>query len=248
MKTLNKILLTGLIGAGSFRLVEKGYGQDKHLDSVINECNVQTEEIADSIKTNDCFVNEQLKTEVNYLIDSKRYDRIFFSEKIYSENLCINLNEEVYHVVKKNETDGIRDIIKINNGCEEAWLYLPEKQTWYEIGIFSDSTSVRPFTPRIKEILKENPDVTKLIFYHNHPGGYDLPSQNDLMMSVYIRSRFFKDYKIFNKIIAKDGEVIEYSLNNKGKRLSKNEFSFIFLDDVSKYFDINCTSIDLLDK
>ena len=148
-----------------------------------------------------------------------------YSEKVYSENLCINTNEKKYYVVKKNEEEGIKDIYKINKKgvYEEAWLYLPEKQEWHEIGINSDESSVEILDIRIENILKENKDIKEIIFYHNHPGNsypglpskIDFPSITDLFKSVYY-NKILPDYKITNKIIAKEN-VIEFSLNPKGE-------------------------------
>ena len=144
----------------------------------------------------------------------------YYSEKVYSENLCINTNEKKYYAAKKNEEEGIKDIHKINNeknAYEEAWIYLPEKEEWYEIGINSDAISVQPFYFRIKNILEENKDISKIVFYHNHPGNEDIdfPSISDIHQSMKY-NKILPDYKITNKIIAKQ-DVIEYSLNSAGK-------------------------------
>ena len=226
MKTLNKIILTSLIGLGSFGKVD---GQDTNLDSLFDE-NIE---------------------EMNNLENSfDKYEEIippkYFSERVYSENLCINLNEKICYVTKKNEKEGIKDLIKICNGdYEESWLYLPEKQIWYEIGINSDSNSVKPFLPRIEKALEENKDVKELIFYHNHPSeGFDQPSINDILMLMH-HNCIFQNYKIAGKIITKD-EITEYSLNSKGKEKSSGgwwEYSYFSgrYDDLSEYLNIKCT-------
>lgn len=207
MKTLNKLLLTGL----SILSLNNLYGQE------------------------DSFFTDSLN-------------------RVYSENLCINLKDKIYHITKKSEEEGIKDLIKIcNENYEEAWLYFPEKQIWYEIGIFSTPNSVKPFMPRIKKALEENPDAKELIFYHNHPGeGFDLPSAGD-MLGLMSNNLFFQEYKIVSKIITKEG-LVEYSLNSKGKEKSLENLNLLEeyweyqkpekYNELSRYFNINCIDIN----
>lgn len=239
MKTLNKIILTSLIGAGSLGIFGEGYGQTQDTDSVFRECNTQ-------IKINDSL--EQSRLLDDFTLKLKTFFPEYFLERIYSDSLVININDGIYHVTNKNEEQGIEDIRKINNGYEDAWLYLPEKQIWYEIGIHSDSESVKPFNSLIEKALEENSNVKELIFYHNHPEeGYDWPSFRDLSMAVYDNFVNPLGYKIVDKIIAKEG-LVEYSLNSKGKKLLENKLideiggyaALNDLEDISEYFDINC--------
>ena len=250
MKTLNKIILTSLIGAGSLGIFEKGYGQNTNLDNLLKQMNAQ-------IKKRESIFNESDGQFNDILNQMKAHSPEYFSEKVYSENLCINLNEKIYHVTKKNEEEGVNDLIKIcNKDYEEAWLYLPEKQKWYEIGIHSDSVSVKPFMLRIEEALEENKDVKKLIFYHNHPGevsGDPRPSILDFNV-LNDQSRIFSDYKIVSKIITKSN-IVEFYLNSKGKEKLLEDQDWIFkgvfitmeywgdkgYDKLSEYFDIKCT-------
>ena len=199
MKTLNKIILTSLIGAGSLGIFGKGYGQNKSLDSLLKQIDF-------CLKVQDSDELERSAKDI-----SNRMKAIFpeySSEKIYSENLCINLNDAIFQVTKKNEEQGIKDLMKIcNEGYEEAWLYLPEKQIWYETGIYSDSNSVKPCELRTKKALEENKDASELIFYHNHPGeGFDRPSIRDMLLSIY-HYRIFPEHTLTNKVITKDNII-----------------------------------------
>lgn len=240
-----KNLLFGIGIIGSLNIFEKAEGQETRLDSLLKE-------YPNQIKRNDSLVNENLKIYEN---DKKRKREIFpefYAEKVYSKNLCINLNEKIYHVTKKNEKQGINDIKKINNDYEESWLYLPEKQIWYEIGIRSSLVSVQNFKFRVERVLKENPDTKDLIFYHNHPiTGFYWPSDGDLRRAGSDNIDFL-GYKIVSKIVAKEG-VVEYYLNDEGKKLlenilmTKNETEKYNLEK-TKYFDIKYISIDSIKK
>lgn len=235
MKTLNKIILTGL----SVLSLNNLYGQNANLDSLLEQINIQ-------IKNNDSLINIQRKNINDLLNQMKEAFPEYYLEKIYSDTLYINLNDRIYHVTKKNEEEGIKDLIKIcDKGYEESWLYFPEKQIWYEIGIFSDSISVKPFGPRIEKALEENKDANELIFYHNHPGeGFDQPSIRDMLMLTRY-SRIFPDYKIVGKVITKD-DLTKYSLNSKGKEnLFGSGWEYLFSpekhDEFLEFFDIKCT-------
>jgi len=248
MRTLNKTILTGAISLatlGLFGNLEKSYGQATKQDSLNNEI--------DSLKA----LMSEISANCVYLENpAKKFLPVYYPERINSENLCINTNEKKYYVAKKNEEEGIKDIHKINNEInneiyEEAWLYLPEKQEWYEIGINSDRISVQPSDIRIRRILEENKDISKIIFYHNHPSKEDIdfPSIQDLFKSVYY-DRILPDYKITNKIIAQQ-DVIEYSLNSRGKEklLEKHIWWWACasqkeLDGLYKHLKIKCTKIE----
>ncbi len=233
MNSLNKIILTGL----SVLSLNNLLGQNTNLDSFLEQPNIQ-------LNHNDSLLNMQSRDMSNFLNQMKMFSSKYSPQRIYSENLLINLNDGICYLTNKNEEQGIEDIRKINNGCEEAWLYLPKKQTWYEIGIFSDSNSVKPLKPLIKKILKENPDAKELIFYHNHPGeGYNRPSTHDL--ELFIEQNFdYLEYKITGKIVADRG-IVEYSLNsNKEKLLKQAKKNPIDIyrdnaEDINKYFNIS---------
>ncbi len=237
MKTLNKILLTSLITAGSFGIFGKSYGQNKNLDSAYNEVDKR-------IRLMDRLEFLEKKEKIEEFENKQRYPELY-SKKLYSDTLKINLNDGIYYITKKDEKSGIEDIRKINNNYEEAWLFLPEKQIWYETGIYSDSNSTFPFPLRIGDALKENQEIKELIFYHNHPGeSYNKPSIND-MRHLFGQNFDYLGYKITGKIVADKG-VVEYSLNSKGKELlekaKKNPIDLYCVDltGIDKYFDINC--------
>ncbi len=235
MTPLNKIILTSLIGAGSLGIFGKSFGQDTILNNSINS-QIKNE----TLITKSARSTEKLTKQIDELInDLKTTNPELYSKKLYSDTLKINLNDKIQYITKKNEERGIEDIRKINNGYEEAWLYLPEKQIWYETGIYSDSNSTFPFPLRIGEALRENPDAKELIFYHNHPGErYNKPSIND-MRYLYEQNFDYLGYKITGKIVADKG-VVEYSLNSKGKELLEEaKKNPIDLTGIDKYFDIN---------
>ncbi|MDP2672429.1 MAG: hypothetical protein Q8O84_01310 [Nanoarchaeota archaeon] len=230
MKNINKIILTSLITAGSLGIFGKGSGQ-----SLEGQFHVTDEKYPG-------FIKEIEKTTNNAFPYS--------SEKIYSENLRINLNDNIYHVTKKNEEQGVEDLRKICfGGYEEAWFYFPENQTWYEVGINSDSNSVEPFLPLIGKVLEENKNAGELIFYHNHPGeGFDKPSINDIAMLVRF-NRMFPERKIAGKIITKE-DITEYSLNSKRKEeiLNKVDWQGYLwypekYHELFEYFDIKCAPL-----
>ena len=181
-------------------------------------------------------------------LNKLNYKAFKFPEEVYSENLCINLNDKIYHVTKKNEEQGMKDLIKMRNeDYEEAWFYFPEKQIWYEVGMDSDSNSVEPFLPLIRKILEENKNEKKLTFYHNHHGeGFDRPSIYDLTILARF-SRIFPEREISGKIITKD-DITEYSLDYKRKEEILNKIDFQgYLwapekhNELFEYFDIKCT-------
>ncbi len=241
-----KLGLVGIVLAGGLN----GYSQaNKELDSLFNELYKSSKRI-DSLSKEFSKSLENFEEEYNKsMADFREKNSEYYSKKIYSDTLKINLNEKIFYVTKKNEADGIKNIQKISRGYEEAWIYLPEKQIWYEYGIYSDSNSTTPFSPRIEEALKENPDIRELIFYHNHPSkNSDWPSVRDQL--TLIKQNFdFSKYKITGKILTQEG-VIEYSLNSKGKELIerlkiKNE-DFIDInllpsdEELLNYLDVKC--------
>lgn len=243
MKTFNKLFLklglVGMVFAGELN----AYAQtNKELDSLFNEFYKSSKRIDSLVK----ILSERID-KLNKELQPNKLN--YYSKKIYSDILRINLDEKIFYVTKKDENSGLGDIKEINNGYEEAWLYLPEKQIWYEYGIYSDSHSTKPFSPRIEGALKENPDVRELIFYHNHPGkNYDWPSIGDQW--TLIKQNFdFHKYKITGKILTQEG-VVEYALNSKGKELleklkakNKNFIEYGLLpsdEELLNYLDVKC--------
>ncbi len=207
-----------------------------------------SEMLKDSFKSAEAQKRECMVCFSESLEDIERYSiskepLAYLSKKLYSDTLKINLDDKMHYVTKKDEKSGVEDIRKINNGYEEAWLYLPEKQIWYETGIYSDSNSTHPFILRIGDALKENQDIKELIFYHNHPGeGYNKPSTNDLQY-LLMQNFYYSGYKITGKIVADRG-IVEYSLNSKGREVlekaKKSNFPCVNdIIDIKKYFNID---------
>ena len=145
--------------------------------------------------------------------------------EMQSLNLLLNRDDKVYFVTNKNEEEGIKDIKKIinNSNYEEAWLYLPEKQIWYETGFYSDSISVCTNYSIVNKILEKNKDIKELVFYHNHPWSpkYSLnqikyPSTTDVVETLG-RTLDYSNYNIKGKVCSKGG-VCEYSLTEKARK------------------------------
>jgi len=175
----------------------------------------------------------------SYSIRDNSIKRHNFSHQktgIESPNLLLNRDDQIYFVTNKNEEQGINDIKKIinNSNYEEAWVYLPEKQKWFEVGFDSYTLSkkfamVSSNKNDINKILEKNKDIKELIFYHNHPSFPDdsqetekFPPFFDIRIMVdYTLS--FPDYKIKNKICSKYG-ITEYSLTEKAKKDFKSEY------------------------
>ncbi len=184
----------------------------------------------------------------NPLETAKRIYANFIPKKeMPSDALQLNTNDFMYYVTNKNEEKGINDIKKIinNSNYEEEWLYLPEKQIWYEIGINSDSNSVKHSSSHIDKILEENKEVKELIFYHNHPGeGPSLksPSMKDIK-SMTSTSLYFSDYKVKEKICSKKG-ITEYFLTEEAIKEFKLKDS-INLKDYYNYEKDSSITFDL---
>lgn len=253
---LNKIFLTSMIALGGSGIFGNANGQDKNLENILKEIKIYRE-MCDSLQNN---ISHFKTLFLNYskLIENRTKKIHNSAKRVYSDSLCINPNDKIYYVTKKNEKRGINDLIKIcNDGLEETWLYLPEKQIWYEIGIFADSISVQPFKFRVEKVLEENKDVKKLIFYHNHPTeGYERPSDMDLY-EFFFKNLHFPNHNLVGKIVGNGvGEknyLIKYSLNCKGKKLLNDKdilideveyTGFYFPEHISRYFDINLKKIN----
>ncbi len=160
----------------------------------------------------------------NPLKTTKRLLNYFIPKiEIQSNTLKLNKNDFTYYVTNKNEEWGINDIKKIINASnyEERWLYLPEKQKWFEIGVNSyvkeKESGASTYKEDIKRILEKNKDVKELIFYHNHPSlemtSLESPSIADIRTMVS-EVLYFPNYKIKQKICSKEG-ITEYFLTEK---------------------------------
>lgn len=260
MNLLNKILLTGMIGIASCGIIKKtdinGKMQDtefskefektkRESDSLFNDLDKTLKRIDSLSKTTEKRLEHLDKEFRDYLKNNPEPH----SKMIYSDNLKINRIDSIYYFTNNTEKKGIEEIRKINDGYEEAWLYLPEKQIWYEIGIKGDSTSTLLCSQTVKKILNENPTIKELIFYHNHPrkGEYNQPSNNDMFSSLYANLNHL-NHKVTGKIITKEG-IVEYSLNDKGKEILEKEKQgvlnldsyIVYEEDINKYFNIKFT-------
>ncbi|MBW2982069.1 hypothetical protein KY343_04265 [Candidatus Woesearchaeota archaeon] len=96
------------------------------------------------------------------------------------ENLVVNISDDKKYEVQKNEEEGIQDIRKLikTSDLEEGWVYLPEKELWFETRIkqrIEESNGL--MHRRLKsdiglctKLMKEN---NTLISYHFHLGRYE---------------------------------------------------------------------------
>ena len=156
--------------------------------------------------------------------------------EMQSDNLLLNRDNQIYFATNKNEEQGINNIKRIidNSKYEELWLYLPEKQKWYEIGINSyideEGSKVENTKNDIKKIL-EKEKIKELIFYHNH-NYFPHPSTNDIA-SMMQNTLYFSNYKIKEKICSKYG-ITEYFLTEKAIKEFKSKDSINF-EDYSTY-------------
>ncbi|MBA7689097.1 hypothetical protein ES703_97592 [subsurface metagenome] len=62
----------------------------------------------------------------------------------YSNELVVNTSNKHKTIIKKNEKQGILDLEKLvqSSPYEEAWVYLPKKQEWIEVGV-SESNVIK---------------------------------------------------------------------------------------------------------
>ncbi|MFA6088515.1 MAG: hypothetical protein WC755_01500 [Candidatus Woesearchaeota archaeon] len=113
------------------------------------------------------------------LVELHKYDYVSLSEKeIEKETKILQLNDKDYvmQITHKTEEEGVKDIRQLNKKTpfEELWLFLPEKNIWYEVGVrrqvnIGSSGINDPGYYIYEGIIRKNPDVTKCVFYHNHP-------------------------------------------------------------------------------
>jgi len=104
-------------------------------------------------------------------------------------NLILNNSSNYRISVSKNEIKGIKDIRRMldSHGLEDAWLYLPKKEIWKEVGIsskyyevYSEGKKIRGINAKIDEkylekIILENDEI---ILYHTHTTLNDINDVN----------------------------------------------------------------------
>ena len=94
----------------------------------------------------------------------------------YLENLVVNNDSTYRTIVYKNEEEGIEDMLKLvkTSKLEEAWIFLPNWNLWYEIGktsrnYFKEGTyfSTISIDGEFRDkLIRENDN---LVYYHFHP-------------------------------------------------------------------------------
>ena len=199
----------------------------------------------------------------------KRHNFSHQKTEIYSPNLLLNRDDQIYFVTNKNEEQGIKDIRKIinNSKYEEAWIYLPERQKWYETGIEAKHSLKWSYVTEDmvlkKIILGKEKKIKEIVFYHYHPSFYDskscnycssYPSTPDLN-ALIINTKTFNNYNVKGKVCSKAG-IVKYSLTEKAIKEFQTKDS-INLDDYAvekienrrilngNYFNIKFTPFEI---
>lgn len=149
-------------------------------------------------------------------------------KEIFSKNLQLNDNDKICFVVDKNEKSGIEDMKCIidSSAYEEIWIYLPEIERWYELGVnrsLYENNGVYKSGSRfdewfLKKVFEKNRGIEEVVFYHNHPTDENIKKElgiDSLYMSqidtaemkkqwaLYVSK--IKDYKDVVKIFYKSG-------------------------------------------
>ena len=144
------------------------------------------------------------------------------------EYLKLNLDDSKHYVVEKSEKEGLKDIrenIISKTLYEESWVYFPEKEKWYEVGINSVSdlekgcSFVEMDSIGLDNVLKIEKDAKEIILYHNHPSvdPLGIPSRFDFTMMYHITNEInekYPDMKVRCKICSKMGTT-EFSWINQ---------------------------------
>jgi hypothetical protein len=112
----------------------------------------------------------------------------------YSDNLKVNITNDVRYISKKSESEGVTDLKKLSEESiyEEAWIFTPQDSLWHEVGI--EETGWKNNIMRLphnsvnldKKYLDELSSIyKKLVLYHIHPVKnpmlYRYPSQGVLI-------------------------------------------------------------------
>ena len=62
------------------------------------------------------------------------------------DSLVVNPDDNYRIIVKKSETDGLKDLQSLvsNAAYAEIWMYTPENSTWFEVGISASNRRLNP--------------------------------------------------------------------------------------------------------
>ncbi|MBI2102338.1 hypothetical protein HYT55_00730 [Candidatus Woesearchaeota archaeon] len=128
-------------------------------------------------------------------------------------------------IVHKSETEALPDLRKLVREAkvEEAWVYLPEREEWHDIGlettITDHSASLNLDLEKIEQLAT---DYSILHFYHIHPEPLDarvVPSADDIGSAIYFFCKYqHQRKKDFHYLLASSHGIMEYVLN--GERFS----------------------------
>jgi len=139
----------------------------------------------------------------------------------YSNELVVNTSNKYQTITKKDEKQGILDLNNlVHDSHEEAWVYLPKKQEWVEVGV-SESNSKASISQReLDTLLQNNDEITP---YHTHPfewspSSESLPSPADIEVMINTSKDFYNNHpngKYTEKIGSAYG-ITEYKLTKEG--------------------------------
>jgi len=104
-------------------------------------------------------------------------DRICETPVRYLDDLVVNNSNSYRTVIKESEEEGIQEILRLvkSSPLEEAWIYLPKKSEWIEIGKNAKKEEKNGEQYRTKaeldgECLKSlMRHQDSLVVYHFHP-------------------------------------------------------------------------------
>ena len=106
----------------------------------------------------------------------------------YASSLKVNTDISKRYLVKKTETEGVEDLRKLVSAStlEDAWLFLPEKSLWVEVGIDEriEVSDIIKFGCRLdrESVDKYTLENGNVIFYHFHP------ELKEIIKSLYAES------------------------------------------------------------
>ena len=84
------------------------------------------------------------------------------------ESLVVNTDDSYKIYVEQTEEEGREQIrnLSITNSLEDAWVFIPKKNLWYEVGINSKWNEITIDTIFLYEIMQENDEI---VLHHPHP-------------------------------------------------------------------------------
>lgn len=176
------------------------------------------------------------------------------------DRLVVNTSDDYFNIVHASEEEGIKQLEDLARSAsvEEAWIYVPEEQIWYEAGYKQKTSETDDFLRSHGygagakfnlEILADTLVRSESpVLYHIHPSriapdnpGLGIPSPHDfrhtLNIALALKSSDIKK-TARHKVVSEYG-VCEYSLTAEGfehfKALGKDKMIETLM---SKHFSI----------